>query len=1208
MLRLLCAATCLTALWATAAFAGPDLFIGDTAIYSGDTTSVRPNVLFIIDNSAGMTQVGTSQPYDPDKTYPGSYSTDALYVRTAATGGTINYNSYIDSIGSVSCASAATQLTSSGAYYGPLKKSDGSCNASQEGNYYLGNLLNYISLPPDAWAANHAYAQGDTIYPNGSTGGAFVATTGGTSGNVQPTWPSSTGSQVTDGTVTWVLSPSSILGMVQGTVNQVAAAVRNSVNVGVMVFGSNNHGGQVLKPVADISDISASGPTNFTNFTNAVNGIATLNANSQPVNESVWDAGVYYRGSNNDSQKKISSDTLAYPSPIAYSCQKSFVIVLTTGNSSDITLTKQHLTDLNADGTVGDAVDAAIYNYTTDNNSTISGVQRVSTTVVQLLTTTVPILQQAAAAGHGDYYNVWNSSQLTDALYNTMANIVQSVNTSFVAPVVPVSPENRTYSGSRVYMGFFRPIASQYWHGNLKKLGINNQNALTDQNGALATYTDGNSDGIDDIDHATLPSGAQNGSFRSTCSSFWSNDADAGSVEDGGAAQVLLDRNFSTTPRSLYTFTGTSADLTASSNAFATGNAAITNTMLGVATAADRDKLFNFINGLDAYDENNNGNTSEKRGGSGSSAGQDFFGDILHSRPLIVNYSRYTFSNANEADCSVNKSVIYVGANDGMLHAVRDCDGKELWGFIPPDMVGNLNYLAGTNHPYFADSTPSVYIYDHNNNGVIETPDSGGVNDKVVLVFGERRGGGASSAPTSGSYYALDVTNPLAPSFLWRISNSSVESGTTASASTAYAELGETWSEPKLVKMRIGSADKIVAFVGAGYDNVHEDTRFGNTQLFTNAASVNPVTDTGNGAVVSGGFTSATSLTNPKGRGVYAIEIATLDATTKVPSFANGGTKLWGYVYGGSTNETAVPPASSTNSLMKFSIVSEIAAIDSDNDGYADRLYVGDTGGRIWRFDVGDSDVTHWRGKRLFNLNAGATGVGRKFFYKPSVVMEGNYVMLFIGSGDREHPLNRDPNLIDRMYGLKDLGQSTADAKSEADLTDQTTDLIQSTTATSGASSISGIQASLASSYGWYVSLNQNAGEKVLAAPTVFNKVAYFTTYAPNTTAVVDPCQPGNLGTSRLYALDYKNASAVLNYNTANDSLLINNAMANSTPGQVLQRADRVVTLGSGIPSGIVMLITPSGSLRALIGVGGVIAGQDPKRGGAVLPLYWRQK
>jgi type IV pilus assembly protein PilY1 len=105
--------------------------------------------------------------------------------------------------------------------------------------------------------------------------------------------------------------------------------------------------------------------------------------------------------------------------------------------------------------------------------------------------------------------------------------------------------------------------------------------------------------------------------------------------------------------------------------------------------------------------------------------------------------------------------------------------------------------------------------------------------------------------------------------------------------------------------------------------------------------------------------------------------------------------------------------------------------------------------------------------------------------------------------------------------------------------------------------------------------------------------VAYFTTYQPSSVAVPDPCEP-DLGTARLYAVDYKTGEAVLNYDTSNDSISTTNKRAISTPGQVLVRSDRLKTLGSGIPSGIVLIINPNGGLKALIGVGGASWG-NPK-------------
>lgn len=1138
-------AAVLAVLGAMPAFAGPDKYIGDNAIYTGDVVNIHPNVLFLIDNSAGMTQQGQANPYVPTTTYAGSYVSNQVYVRTAATGGTINYNPYISTIAGVTCPAANSDLTNNGAYYGPLKKSDGSCSASQAGNYYTGNLLNYMNSTP-VWAPSRSYAQNYVITPASAGGNSYRCIVAGVSGTTEPTWPTGTGTTVTDGGVTWQYEPptGSILSMVQSAVTQIAAVARDSVNMGVMVFGNNNSGGQVLAPITNMSRAVAGGDTNFTNFVNAINGITLLNGNLQPVNEILWDAGLYYSGQN-DSTQKISSDKVPYPSPIQYSCQLSMVIVLTTGSSDGNSQTKSRFGDLNGDGLVGLVDDAAMQLLT--DKSTLSGNQRVATNVIQLLTPQVPRLQAAASLGSipstefptwtGQYYKVQSAADLAKRLNDMFSNIVKPVDSSFVAPVVPVSPENRTYSGTRVYMGFFKPISERNWDGNLKKYAIES-NVIKDKNGNVATNADG--------------------SFKSTSVSFWSSSADAGSVEAGGVGDALLAR---TTSRNIYTYLGSNLSLVDASNAFTTTNAGITPTLLGVASPAAKDQLVNFIYGQDAYDSNNNLNTTELR--------PWITGDVLHSRPLVVNYNSYTFTPANEGNETSNQSMIFVGGNDGMLHAFKDTTGEEAWAFIPPDILPNLTNMTGAAHNYYVDSTPVAYVYDANGNGTIET------GDRVILMFGLRRGGGSDSAPTNGYYYALDVTNRLSPQFMWKIS----------SATTGFSELAESWSEPKIVKMNIGGVTTIAAFFGAGYDNANEDGRYGATQSFTGTGTAS-VTDLGSGVAVSTG--SSTGL-SPRGRGIYAIELA---------RFVNGalstdysGQKIWGM-----TN--------AENSAMTFSFAGEITALDTDNNGYTDRLYAADTGGNLWRFDVGGASTATWTGTKIFSANPGSgTDTGRKIFYKPSAVVESGYTMLFFGTGDREHPLNRA--VVDRMYAIKDNNITTT--KTESDLTDVTTDLLQSTTATTGATSVSGIISALNASSGWFIKLNENSGEKVLAPPVVFSKVVYFTTYSPNV-VVTDPCDPGNLGVARIYAVDYKTGEAVINYDTSNDSSTIDNKRATSVQGQVLLRSDRVKTIGSGIPSGIVILIGAGGEQRALIGVGGHIANEAPKKGGSVIPLYWRKK
>lgn len=135
-------------------------------------------------------------------------------------------------------------------------------------------------------------------------------------------------------------------------------------------------------------------------------------------------------------------------------------------------------------------------------------------------------------------------------------------------------------------------------------------------------------------------------------------------------------------------------------------------------------------------------------------------GDLVGSRPAFVreprrNYgdgvipSYFDFKNANKS----RQAVLYVGGNDGMLHAFDADTGGELWAFVPRTVLPRLHRLAdkayGNAHEFFVDGTPA--IADAYFGGAWHT----------VLVGGFNAGG--------RGYYALDVTVPTAPRLLWEI-------------------------------------------------------------------------------------------------------------------------------------------------------------------------------------------------------------------------------------------------------------------------------------------------------------------------------------------------------------------------------------------------------------------------------------------------------
>lgn len=1264
-------------------WAGSDLYIGDTSIYNGDTQYLRPNVLLLIDNSAGMRQAAGNTPYNPATVYTvRGFVPNAVYVRAAATGGTINYNSYLADVNTaVSCAVAKTALLTTGFYAGPLKKSDGSCNAAQGDNYYLGNILNYMeeikTNAPPGWVANKAYKSGDAISAVLSTGqrADFVALVtlpdvvtidpltntevktpaSAVSGGSMPNFSvyntcivlqTSTlakdkqdyanlgcvnyeagmpdGGDINgDGKKDLLWVPAGdLLAMLKAVLSQVLAGAREYVNFGVMTFGSNNSGGAVIAPIKEIdsTDLDGAGTqdtstADFVALRNAINGITMLNANSQPVNELFWDASLYYRGFNS-STSKISSERKAYLTPIKFTCQKNYVILLTTGaqSTTNFTATKVTIGDRDGNGTPGYGDDAAKYLYdqldklSPFNGAAWPGVQQVQTTVVQLLTPGVEELKRAADGTHGrgSYYNVQNSAELTAALLETMINIVMESDTSFVAPVVPTSPENRTYSGERVYLGFFKPLTGLPWHGNLKKYGFDARSQVVDKNDAPATKSDG--------------------SFEINSTSYWSHVEDGTAVEKGGVGDVLVDRDFDSNPRKIYTNRTTApANLWDSANAFNATNVLPAEVGYVSTDTASRDKLVKYIYGYDAYDDDGDGNTAEKRAW--------IMGDILHSKPQLVNYNTYAFTKEHEANCGINKTMIYVGTNDGQFHAFRDCDGEELWSFIPKQQLGTLRQLGTRRlerHPTYNDASATVYTYDSDNDGNLGASEAAdgdldnGASDKVLLLLGARRG---------GEYYlALDVTDPERPVLLWQIIRSS---------GALFSQLKETWSEPKLGKVKyqpVGATEpvtKLAMFFGFGYDNRNEDTRFGPTMTYPNSTPYPFFSSADSGPTTSVGSVPAANLTNfppfdawgnpvtpsiATGRGVAAVELASLDAYG-VPTLTVPPRGLWSQTYSATDADLK---------LMVFSFPTDLALGDLDYDGYIDRVYAGDAGGQLWRFSDWDATlskpvvnplINRWVAKRIFVAGTAGTDAypnteGRKIFYRPSITFEtNNFVGLYFGTGDREHPLNT--SVRDRMYAVYDRGQDSfgnaaqrggvltnIGAIDDEDLSDVTTNILQDGDGSNNANVLDKLYSP--NWYGWYITLNLRAGEKALAPPLVLNKVAYYTTYTPNVVAKPDPCSPGNLGISRVYAVNYKTGEAVLNFDKTNDGddTTLNDRAAGQE-GEVLKRSDRELTVGVGIPSGLVTRMPPNGDVQVYIGGGGGLKTVEPVQGGTIIPVYW---
>lgn len=165
----------------------------------------------------------------------------------------------------------------------------------------------------------------------------------------------------------------------------------------------------------------------------------------------------------------------------------------------------------------------------------------------------------------------------------------------------------------------------------------------------------------------------------------------------------------------------------------------------------------------------------------------------LNITPSTAAYQSFYDSNKNRT------AAIFVGANDGMLHAFNAATGNELFGYIPSWMGPKLAALTdasyNTNHKAYVDATPAV------------AEAQVGTDWKTVLVGGTGAGG--------PGVYALDVTNPAAFSaskVLWEFTKND------------DPDMGYVVGSPKIMKVRTSASGapatyKWFAVVASGVNN-----------------------------------------------------------------------------------------------------------------------------------------------------------------------------------------------------------------------------------------------------------------------------------------------------------------------------------------------------------------------------------------------------
>lgn len=464
------------------------------------------------------------------------------------------------------------------------------------------------------------------------------------------------------------------------------------------------------------------------------------------------------------------------------------------------------------------------------------------------------------------------------------------------------------------------------------------------------------------------------------------------------------------------------------------------------------------------------------RGDAGTNRENRPLGDIFRSTPAYVSAPRVnlpdqTFlafrsrtlpvAGRRRAPVTVGtrEPMIYVGSNDGVLHAFNADTGEEAWGFVPPYLVPNLRNGYPTTRTQGVDGTPVVKEIYFERSPSSLTDDT---NWHTVMVAGLRAGGGA--------YVGMDVTDPYNPRFLWQFTDHdlSISSGTPAIGTVYYAPNGGT------------PVERAVAFLPGGRGELSA------------LCSPTSAPRSARPNTLMTGWTGGRGARRPfvrcwngnQGRFFYVVDLKTGALIRKI------GAAPTSLPYDPSTPARAL----ATSPLPTHAPIVGAPALFNGLAGVVTtRAYVGDADGSLWRVDMSSTNPANWWMGDAFDLFWDrAYDRGQPIIERPvTSVDEAGRTIIAFGSGDSDLLEGSDENRVASII---------------------------ETTVTDAAGTSIGIN--VEENWGLRpgsqtVDRDFLPGERLTGAMTLFNNVLYFGTFAPRVST--DPCQ---MGAARLWGVD----------------------------------------------------------------------------------------
>jgi type IV pilus assembly protein PilY1 len=631
-------------------------------------------------------------------------------------------------------------------------------------------------------------------------------------------------------------------------INGMSVADLSQFNIGIMMFNlSPDSSGYPRQAFVNITT-----PAQKTELLNRIAGLHINNdkTNNASTAESFYEAYLWFSGGSvrlgnrtatlHDAAAFTDASKTRYRSA-GVTCAKNHIVYLANGSPGDndgTALSLLRLLNPNATRTKIPTAEnvsnsdeanwadefAAFFNRGADLSSDTDGQQNIQVHTIAVTGASSDgnypnFVRWIAKQGGGIYQEARTAEMIVDA-FTSIFNQVRASNSVFSSASLPVSANTQGTYLNQVFVGMFRPDgnALQRWIGNLKQYQFKYDAQLD----TLQLSDANNVAAISPTTGFVQPAAT---SYWTQPSEFWINleessggeyprsDApDGAAIEKGGVAQWIRSRYLSSSvSRPIYTCPG---PCTAGTNLvaaglpyqFSTANLGLTPAMFSPEASfslVQRDLLINWVRGDENVTALNVMNESVARDQltsppTGATVRPSVHGDVLHSRPVAVNYG------------GSRGVVVYYGANDGLLRAINGNQsgsgaGSEMWSFVAPEHFRKLNRLR-ENRPEIrypstlgADARARDYFFD----GPIGLYQNV-LSSEVIIFTSMRRGGRA--------LYGFDVSNPDQPRILWQVSNTT----------TGYETLGQTWSMAKVAPVK-GRADPVL-LMGGGYDAVAEDS------------------------------------------------------------------------------------------------------------------------------------------------------------------------------------------------------------------------------------------------------------------------------------------------------------------------------------------------------------------------------------------------